>query len=50
MTPLAHPNKCGHTKLEYMITFKDGDEKIYRCLVCKAVVSSRELDRGEMLA
>jgi hypothetical protein len=45
MGPLARPNKCEHPKLEYMITFKDGDEKIYRCLLCKAVVSSRELTR-----
>jgi hypothetical protein len=29
-----------------MAKFK-GDETIYRCLVCEAVVSSRELDRGD---
>jgi hypothetical protein len=49
MSPLAHSNKCKHPKLKHMLTFKDGDEKIYCCLVCKAVVSSRELNRGEML-
>jgi DNA-directed RNA polymerase subunit RPC12/RpoP len=29
-----------------MIKFK-GDETVYRCLVCEAVVSSRELDQGD---
>jgi len=28
-----------------MAKFK-GDETVYRCLVCEAAVSSRELDRG----
>jgi DNA-directed RNA polymerase subunit RPC12/RpoP len=29
-----------------MAKFK-GDETVYRCLLCEAIVSSRELDRGD---
>jgi hypothetical protein len=46
MNPLAQPDKCRHPELEIMAKFR-GDETIYRCLVCEAVVSSRELDRGD---
>jgi len=46
MNPLAQPNRCKHLELEIMVKFK-GDETVYRCLVCEAVVSSRELDRGD---
>jgi len=45
MNPLAQPNGCRHPELEIMAKFK-GDEMVYRCLVCEAVISSRELDRG----
>jgi hypothetical protein len=45
MNPLAQPNRCKHPELEIMVKFK-GDETVYRCLICEAVVSSRELDRG----
>jgi len=46
MNPLAQPNKCRHPELEIMVKFR-GDETVYRCLVCEAVVSSWELDRGD---
>lgn len=46
MNPLAQPSKCGHPELEIMAKFK-GDETVYRCLICEAVASSRELDRGD---
>jgi hypothetical protein len=45
MNPLTQSNGCRHPELEIMAKFK-GDEAVYRCLVCEAVVSSRELDRG----
>jgi hypothetical protein len=44
MNPLAQPNRCKHPKLETMIKFKGDYETIYRCLICNAVVSSREID------
>ena len=45
MNPLVEPNECRHPELEIMAKFR-GDETVYRCLVCEAVVSSWELDRG----
>jgi hypothetical protein len=47
MSPLTQPNNCRHPKLENMVKFKDGRDTFYRCLICKAVVSSRDLDREE---
>gem|GEM_PF-2063418 len=43
MSPLAHPNECGHSRLEAIARFKDGNEIVYRCLTCHAIVSSNEL-------
>jgi len=43
MSPLAHPNECGHSELEMIARFKDGNEIVYRCLACHAIVSSTEL-------
>jgi hypothetical protein len=45
MNPLTQHNGCRHPELEIMAKFR-GDETVYRCLVCEAVVSSRELGRG----
>jgi hypothetical protein len=46
MSPICKPNPCRHPKLRHILTFKNGDEKLYRCLVCNGLVWSRELDRG----